>query len=85
MGRLAGLCHVEGTQQLSRRVSRVLQEQPPKLLAEHELQLAMTLQLPKCLQQSPHFHTMQSQAMDELLESTVPDQQLPPSTGEVVQ
>jgi hypothetical protein len=54
-------------------------------LAEHELQLAMTLQLPKCLQQSPHFHTKQSQAMDELSESTAPDQQLPPSTGEVAQ
>jgi hypothetical protein len=85
MGHLAGPCHVEGTQQLLRRVSRELQEQQSMLSAEHELQLATTLQLPKCLRQSLHFHTMQSQAMDELLVSTVPDQQLPPSTGEVVQ
>jgi hypothetical protein len=63
----------------------VFQELQSMHLAEHEPQLAMTLQLPKCLQQSPHFHTMQSQAMDELLESTVPDQQLPPSIGEVAQ
>jgi hypothetical protein len=55
------------------------------LLAEHEPQLAMTSLLPKCLQQLPHFRTMQSQAMDELSESTAPDQQLRPSIGEVAQ
>jgi len=54
-------------------------------LAEHELQLATTLLLPKCLQRLLHFHRKQSQAMDELSESTAPDQQLPPSTGEVTQ
>jgi hypothetical protein len=85
MGRLLGLCYVEGTQQLSRQVSRELQEQPPKLLAEHELRLAMTLQLPMCLQQSLHCHTMQLQAMDESLVSMAPDQRPPPSRDEVVQ
>jgi hypothetical protein len=55
------------------------------LLAEHEPQWAMTLQLPMCLQQLLHFHTMQSQAMDELLASTAPYQQPQPSKGVEVQ
>jgi hypothetical protein len=84
-GHQVGQCHVEGTQRLLHRVFRELPEQQSMLLAEHEPQWATTLQLPKCLQQSLHFHTMQSQAMDELLESTAHDQQLPPSIGEATQ
>jgi hypothetical protein len=65
MGHLVGLRHVEDTQQLSHRVSRVLPKQQSMQLAEHEQQLAMTSQQPMCSLQSQRFRTMQSQATDE--------------------